>query len=804
MSKVFVSLFILSLLAVSTSAAPTLATINGLVNIEEGQAGTWYFTTSAAPPNVLLTTTWTFGDGTHTAKINSTNVTHTYTVPGAYTIQIKVENTLKGAANATFWAEGTLRIRVVNRDPQITNIITSINNGKTLVPYTGQVEVGTNFFFQAEAFDVAGSNLHYSWLFGDCTKGVEGASQVYHQFRFPGVFTVTLQVSDEYGGYAISSTQVTIDCSPQLTNDSVSFLQNGNCHLYAKCTKINSGNFTCICETGFKGDGFSCSRSINPCLAGYDGYKDCVIAKNNLNCVPEILSAGLYTGEYQCSSCRAGFYAVGGGSSMECVKIKNPCSDYDSAASIKCRLANNGGGLTCVPQIITIGDGQHEALYTGNATCGDTCPVGFLPVSRNGVATQDLFCQVIPNPCLEGGVGAQNCTALGYLTCLPSVTSESIGSAYPLYTGTYACGNDGQCSPGYTLAPGGSSCVLIANPCRVGGPGYSKCAPQNRECLPGFTIDTFGNHLFLGDTKFYCGECEAGFTEDTIFDQTTQTSRQACKKKPNPCSPGNIGATTCGSDLCFPVVNPTDNTIYTSYLCLPSDTLHCPESYTTARYADTNQVYCSPTIAAATDNTPRTVGLAVGLALLALIIAIAVFVVLNKRKTKQAKLSYNFAQKQEFEIMTRGKKQEVINPLADAGASEEAGWDNPLTDNVRAPPTFDNPLNPNSSSSVASSKMQEAFGGHSTLSAATALSLANASRNSGPRIKKPQTGTLIRSDVDMNAFSASELMQLENPLYMNEEEGDFTNPLARSATVLAKKKKAGGVTPGDNPLANQQ
>ncbi|KJE89686.1 hypothetical protein, variant [Capsaspora owczarzaki ATCC 30864] len=746
------------------------------------------------PANMLLTYSWTFGDGTHTGIINNTKVDKVYAVPNSvaagtdasYTIRVFIENTLKGGSNPTFQVSTEMKVRVLNTNPVISNILSYVRDGSTLVPYNGQVAVGTNFQFQAEAYDVSGTNLQYSWLFGDCTKGAAGKSEVYHQFHFPGVFTITLQVTDPYGGYSISSTQVTIDCSPQITNGTDDFLNNGNCHLYGKCTKISAGNFTCLCETGFMGDGFTCQRTFNPCLPGYAGYRDCVVNQGNLECIPETLSAGMYTGGYQCSTCRPGFYRASG----ECRKIDNPCASFESEASVTCRQADGGRGLTCIPEIITIGDGVHEALFTGKASCGDTCPPGFVAITDAG--NSQLYCQVVINPCSTGNYGADNCTGLGYTTCVPAVTPDSAGSLFPLYTGAYTCGNDAQCQPGYTLTPNRLACVLIPNPCRVPSAGYSACAAQNRECFPAFTLDGSGNTLYLGDNKYSCGGCGTGYIETTIYDPVLQRNRQACAKRPNPCDSGQAGSLDCSTTrLCLPVAVPNTNLYSGQYVCVTPDTLSCPEGYETSRDESTNHLVCVPTAASNSAATSRNIGIAVGLALLALIVVIILFVIWRRKRSTQAKISYNYAQKQEFELMTRRMKQGVGNPMADV---EGAAFDNPLADHHSAG-TFNNPLNPMSAASVDASAGQHVYN-NSTLSAATALSIAATKRTTTAR---PST-VVMREDVDLSRLTDKELMQIENPLYMTEEESDFSNPLARSATLTAKKRRPDGAGPSSGGI----
>lgn len=142
---------------------------------------------SSDPESDPLTYTWDFGDG---ATGTGSAVSHEYSSVGPFTVTLIVSDGTDSAA-------ATKTITIENRAPVA-------NAGG---PYNG-LRTAPIVFNGSASSDIDGDPLTYSWDFGDGGTGT-GASPAY-TFLFPGVFTVTLTVSDGMATSAPATTTVTI------------------------------------------------------------------------------------------------------------------------------------------------------------------------------------------------------------------------------------------------------------------------------------------------------------------------------------------------------------------------------------------------------------------------------------------------------------------------------------------------------------------------------------------------------------------------------------------------------------------
>ncbi|MBL7962224.1 MAG: PKD domain-containing protein [Flavobacteriales bacterium] len=130
--------------------------------------------TSNASTGTFMQFVWSFGDGTFS---NDTNVTHTYNLPGSYTVTLVVSDALGCSPPDTATA-------VLTIDP--------------LVPVVAAMSLSQ--FGPCVALNVQGVNLStgdsvtYSWDMGDGT--VLNTTDVTHTYPGPGTYTVTLVVTD--------------------------------------------------------------------------------------------------------------------------------------------------------------------------------------------------------------------------------------------------------------------------------------------------------------------------------------------------------------------------------------------------------------------------------------------------------------------------------------------------------------------------------------------------------------------------------------------------------------------------------
>jgi PKD repeat protein len=123
---------------------------------------------------------WSFGDGT--GATDAAAPTHTYTVPGTYTVSLSVRN----KAGQTFTADPvTITVQGVPPDPIAIEAS----------PTSGNAPLTVNF---NTVNNSAGVIRKYWWLFGDGTGAADVASAT-HTYTVPGTYTVSLSVRNKAG-----------------------------------------------------------------------------------------------------------------------------------------------------------------------------------------------------------------------------------------------------------------------------------------------------------------------------------------------------------------------------------------------------------------------------------------------------------------------------------------------------------------------------------------------------------------------------------------------------------------------------
>lgn len=150
------------------------------------------FTISFSNVNAGLQYTWDFGDGS--APDTGTNVSHTYTVPGEYTLTLLAE----GTGNCIGSDEATSIIVVI--DPPLVDAAFTVNQTEECVLLTME---GIN--------ESIGDEVEYLWNFGDGSTSTD--VNVTHAFDEPGDYTITLTVQDLVCGSddQVSTTLTLID-----------------------------------------------------------------------------------------------------------------------------------------------------------------------------------------------------------------------------------------------------------------------------------------------------------------------------------------------------------------------------------------------------------------------------------------------------------------------------------------------------------------------------------------------------------------------------------------------------------------
>jgi len=156
---------------------------------------------STTPNSNLVSYTWNFGDGT--AETNGANASHIFTTAGTFTTQLTVVDNLGLSATVS------IPIIVIGSAPAnekpvavIASTVPSVSDPLTI------------FFDGSQSSDSDGSIVNYTWNFGDGTTG--SGQTVQHTYASAATYAVSLQVTDDQGDTAISTTNIV--CTPPLAD----------------------------------------------------------------------------------------------------------------------------------------------------------------------------------------------------------------------------------------------------------------------------------------------------------------------------------------------------------------------------------------------------------------------------------------------------------------------------------------------------------------------------------------------------------------------------------------------------------
>ena len=141
---------------------------------------------------------WDFGDGTTPVDTSSPSITHTYSTPGAYTINLTVTDVETDMATAT--------PQTITVDEPPTAAFTSSPSN----PGVG----ATVSFDGSTSNDPDGTIANYAWDFGDGTTAT-GATPS-HAYTTAGPKTVTLTITDSDGQTNTTTNTVTVDELPSV------------------------------------------------------------------------------------------------------------------------------------------------------------------------------------------------------------------------------------------------------------------------------------------------------------------------------------------------------------------------------------------------------------------------------------------------------------------------------------------------------------------------------------------------------------------------------------------------------------
>ncbi|MCD6512415.1 MAG: PKD domain-containing protein [Thermoplasmata archaeon] len=146
----------------------------------------------------ITTRTWYFGDGYGSIEKNPS---HEYAHPGTYTVRLVVIWNIGGTEYAD---EVQKNITIANQPPVA-------DAGEDRVVNTRTVE-----FNGSGSYDPDGNITAWHWNFGDGTTA--SGEVVTHTYSADGEYTVTLNVTDDSGGWDTDTCAVVVDTSSPVTN----------------------------------------------------------------------------------------------------------------------------------------------------------------------------------------------------------------------------------------------------------------------------------------------------------------------------------------------------------------------------------------------------------------------------------------------------------------------------------------------------------------------------------------------------------------------------------------------------------
>lgn len=321
-----------------------------------------------------------------------------------------------------------------------------------------------------------------------------------------------------------------------------------NCNANAQCTNT-VGSFTCACNSGFSGNGVTCTANTPP--PGGD-VNECTAGTHN--CARGTATCTNTVGSFTCA-CNSGY----AGNGVTCAD-RNECTagthNCDRASNAIC--TNTAGSFTCTCQPGFTGNGVTCTAQGGTTPAACTC-------KATDIRVTDLWCNQIGDQCEAAypGFCKRSCSVIPPRPVADNqvcgdgfCTSPNDGGSETCATCPQDCGN---CKP----APSGSTSL---ERCYRGDGIYCytrDCCPLFYQCAGGVpfpTQPTAPGTVCYGGDQVFANDARCSNVTCTADDQNTQVpgpvngngvceASETCSSAPADCG-ACPSAALCGDGQC--------------------------------------------------------------------------------------------------------------------------------------------------------------------------------------------------------------------------------------------------------------
>ncbi|XP_078678345.1 uncharacterized protein LOC144914402, partial [Branchiostoma floridae x Branchiostoma belcheri] len=350
-----------------------------------------------------------------------------------------------------------------------------------------------------------------------------------------------------------------------------------NCSPDATCTNT-PGSFTCACNSGYSGDGFTCTaRSCPPLTAPTNGatsppgphYFDKDVVTFTCNQGYKLNGATTAVCQAGSNNNMAWSHPVPTCTDKdECADGSNNCSpdafctNTPGSFTCTCKAGYSGNGVTCTDDD-ECADGSHNC--SPYAFCTNT-PGSFTCTCTSGYTGDGFFCFSVNDQCTSG---THNCSPHAFCT---SAAGSVTCTCYPGYSGDgvtctdddeWADGNN-NCSPHATCTNTNGSFTCTCNPGYIGDGVVCNAVPCPTLTEPvNGALSPTGPHYYLNVVTFTCNPgyklngattitCQASSNNNLVWSSPipTCTDVDECSDGSHTCSSDAFCTNTAGSFTC--------------------------------------------------------------------------------------------------------------------------------------------------------------------------------------------------------------------------------------------------------------